>query len=365
MSAVLERIHNRPDSEHEQALVRIGLVSVYLLAYTVYGLFSGNWHKFGLAVLLVYLLVSPAALLWIYLRPDVSHFRRTFFATTDHLAIACVLISGPAYMQALYPLLLWVDVGNGARFGRRYHLLSTAMSTVTWLIVLNVNPYWRTPGTAAFGYGLLAGILFLPFYARLFRRRLEQTNTRLQETCNNVTRLVTRDPVTGLPNRIHLYQRLNGALAAAHRCQRRLAIFYIDLDNFKRINDESGHHVGDEALCTAAEVFRQRTRMSDVVARVGGDEFIIVLMDVTTDKLEPIGNSLVAALAMLPMPLSASIGVAVYPECGTTVDNLIHSADVAMYQAKRAGGNRCINAAPCPPQSETSAVKQASGNHDG
>jgi diguanylate cyclase (GGDEF)-like protein len=351
LNAVLNRFRNRPDSEHEQAVVRIGVLYLYAAAFATYGFVSGHWYTGSVVSATLHMLLAPAALVWIYFRPGISHPRRLFFTVMDRLVIACQLIQNDAFMQTAYPLLLWVDVGNGARFGRRYHIISTAISTGLWAIVLHSNPFWQSPTMAKFGYGLLAGIMFLPFYARLFHRRLEEANSRLSATCEQITQLATHDPLTGLANRSHLYRRLNEALSAAQRHQRRLAILYIDLDNFKDINDRTGHHAGDKALCAAADVFRQQTRRSDTIARVGGDEFIVVLSEVSTDRLVHVGEALCAALAAHPLALSASVGIAVFPECGTTIDELIHSADAAMYRAKQAGRNRCVTAEPGPASS--------------
>lgn len=343
---VLERFRNRPDTEHEQAVVRIALLYPYAAAFTVYGFLTGHWYIESVLGALLHLILAPVALVWIYLRPGISHSRRLLYTVLDRVVTGCQLIQNDPFLQTAYPVLLWVDVGNGARFGHRYHIISTTISAAVWLFVINTNPFWQGTGMTAFGYALLGGIVFLPFYVRLFHRRLEETNNRLSATCGQLTRLATHDPLTGLANRSHLYERLNEALSAARRHRRRLAILYIDLDNFKDINDRIGHHAGDRALCAAAEVFRKHTRKGDTVARVGGDEFIVVFAEIATGSLAHVGESLCAALAAHPLALTASIGIAVFPECGMTMDELIHSADAAMYRAKQAGRNRCVVADP-------------------
>jgi diguanylate cyclase (GGDEF)-like protein len=346
LNTVLERFRNRPDSEHEQAIVRIVVLYLYAAAFLTYGFLSGHWFTISVVIGVVHIVLAPIALLWIYFQPGVSHPRRLLYTVMDRLVTACQVIQNDPFMQTAYPVLLWVDIGNGARFGHRYHVASTALSATLWLIVLNTNPFWRDPRMIALGYALLGAIVLLPFYARLFYRRLEEANSRLSTTCDQVTRLATHDPLTGLANRAHLYQRLNEALSTAQRHRRRLAVLYIDLDNLKDINDLTGHHAGDKALCAAAEVFRKHARKSDAIARIGGDEFIIVLTEVSSDRLAHVGESLCTALAAHPMALSASIGIAIFPECGTTAQELIHAADAAMYRAKQAGRNCCVVAAP-------------------
>jgi diguanylate cyclase (GGDEF)-like protein/PAS domain S-box-containing protein len=156
-----------------------------------------------------------------------------------------------------------------------------------------------------------------------------------------------RDGLTGLPNRLSLEQRLNAVLETATLDDRRFALLYIDLDRFKTINDTLGHGVGDGVLREVAARLRETLNPRDVIARPGGDEFIILLPQVAN-----IAEAEAAALRIVrafktpigvqgrELFVSASVGAAVFPEHGRTAESLVGHADAAMYRAKRLGGNR-------------------------
>ncbi len=156
------------------------------------------------------------------------------------------------------------------------------------------------------------------------------------------------DALTALPNRVLLADRLQQAMAQAHRRGDQLAVAYLDLDGFKTINDNHGHIVGDQLLTVMATCMKQALREGDTLARLGGDEFVAVLIDL--DSIEasiPMLTRLVAAAAQpvavgdLTLQVSASLGVTFYPqEENVDADQLLRQADQAMYQAKLAGKNR-------------------------
>lgn len=160
--------------------------------------------------------------------------------------------------------------------------------------------------------------------------------------------LAQHDFLTSLPNRVLLLDRLDQALLKARRENSLVAVLFLDLDGFKRVNDTYGHAVGDEVLKQAAERMQAQLRASDTVARLGGDEFIILLCDqADATSHVPIAEKLLSALAATYAvgtlrldQLSASIGVALYPLCADDPGTLLEVADRAMYAAKDAGKNR-------------------------
>ena len=158
--------------------------------------------------------------------------------------------------------------------------------------------------------------------------------------------LALHDPLTGLPNRALLLDRLEHALESTTRFNARVAALYLDLDGFKRVNDNAGHLVGDEILVMVANRLRDHVRPGDTVARLGGDEFVVVCADLTnTADVHAVADRLLAAIAEPYLHggemyyLTTSIGVALATG-GTTAKNLLHDADDAMYVAKAAGKNR-------------------------
>ena len=161
------------------------------------------------------------------------------------------------------------------------------------------------------------------------------------------TRLAETDPLTRLPNRVLLRDRFAQAVATARRRTHRLALLFLDLDHFKQINDQMGHSAGDEVLQKVAQRLGRSVREADTVSRHGGDEFLILLTDVSqAADAAAIAGKLLAALnapmrvANEDVHLTASIGISIYPDDGEDAAALISRADAAMYRAKqhRAGG---------------------------
>jgi diguanylate cyclase (GGDEF)-like protein len=192
---------------------------------------------------------------------------------------------------------------------------------------------WLGAGLLAFG---AAGAWALA--AAGARREIDQR--RLRE-------LALHDALTGLPNRTLFRDRLEQSLGEAQRYGRRCALLFLDLDGFKRVNDTLGHDAGDLLLKLTAERLRRAVRASDTVARIGGDEFTVLLPEIASrEGAALVAEKLVAALA-LPFSLggrsagvSASVGVCLYPEDAADADGCLSAADGAMYCAKQAGKNR-------------------------
>lgn len=156
-----------------------------------------------------------------------------------------------------------------------------------------------------------------------------------------IHQLANYDILTGLPNRNLLHDRLQQAIVQAARSQGSVGILFLDLDRFKGINDSLGHRAGDELLRTVAERLRVCVRESDTLARIGGDEFVIILSMVADE--DGISSAATKVLGIISEPfviegqelyLTASIGIAVYPNDGIDVQTLLKHADLAMYQAK-------------------------------
>lgn len=168
----------------------------------------------------------------------------------------------------------------------------------------------------------------------------------LHDSRTQLNHLARHDPLTGLPNRLLFFDRLEHAVAAARRTGRELAVFFIDLDRFKEINDTLGHAAGDEVLKAVSHRLRGLVREADTVARLGGDEFII-LFDTLDDlqSLKALAEKIIQGLC-LPMDVAghqlevcASVGASIFPRDASNASELVHKADVAMYLAKTHGEN--------------------------
>jgi diguanylate cyclase (GGDEF)-like protein len=164
---------------------------------------------------------------------------------------------------------------------------------------------------------------------------------------DNLLHDARHDKLTGLPNRAVAEDRLEQALARAERRRKLFAIFCIDLDGFKGINDELGHEVGDDVLRMLSARLRGRIRLSDTVARIGGDEFLAIIEDCSGDSAaQAVAESLITALQEpvwlegRELKISGSIGIAMYPADGENASQLKRNADQAMYRAKSQGGSQ-------------------------
>ncbi|HET9030570.1 MAG TPA: GGDEF domain-containing protein [Candidatus Aquilonibacter sp.] len=169
--------------------------------------------------------------------------------------------------------------------------------------------------------------------------------TDLKEREAELEELALHDPLTHLPNRAALEERLRASIARCERNDRKCAVIFIDLDGFKAINDSYGHVFGDRVLVGIANRLARNVRASDIVARLGGDEFVVVIDDLFTaeaglDAARKILRSLDDALVIgnETIRVSASVGVAVYPGAGSTAAALLAAADAEMYAVKRNGG---------------------------
>lgn len=170
-------------------------------------------------------------------------------------------------------------------------------------------------------------------------RELERANSVLEHIAHY-------DALTHLPNRVLLADRLRQAMAHTQRREQIMAVAFLDLDGFKAVNDQYGHAVGDKLLINLAQQMKSSLREGDTLARIGGDEFVVVLTDLhhTSDCEQLLKRLLLAAatpvqLDDLLLEVSASIGVTLYPQDGSDADQLLRHADQAMYIAKQAGKN--------------------------
>lgn len=207
-----------------------------------------------------------------------------------------------------------------------------------------------------FNKGTLFSQLFTPDLYQIWMRVLVictiimfgvYTKSVLFERKNAIEQLAqiaVHDNLTGLPNRVLLYNGLEQAMTQAKCRNNHIAVMVLDLDSFKRINDTFGHHIGDDILKGVGERLRGVLRKSDTAARMGGDEFIIVLAGI--QDMRSIDGFAERVRHALSKPfeveghsifVTASIGIALYPENGENAESLVRHADIAMYDAKDAG----------------------------
>lgn len=214
--------------------------------------------------------------------------------------------------------------------------------------IVAVSPAWAS-------YGFLLGVaLNLTQYFALLAALLQGVHRRLLQAESSALELAFRDPLTGLNNRRYMDTLFESALQLATRPHHRVAVLCLDLDDFKSINDTAGHQAGDEVLKTVAARLQQATRSTDICARMGGDEFVVICTQLEQEaQAAAIAQKLLEVLAE-PIHAGAhgltpgvSIGISFYPKHARSLAELLKCADQAMYQAKTTGkrGYRLYQAA--------------------
>ena len=275
-----------------------------------------------------------------------------------------ILIANGVLMVAVYCfnqgrafaliMCLVVLLFGAFRFDTREFVRITLMILAGYALVINLLMYFKPETVNVYvEWFQWAGMAaFLPFFGVVggriseLRARLHRSNDELSEALASVRQIATHDHLTGLTNRVLFNEELQHALARVERHRRPAALFVLDLDRFKVINDTLGHQFGDRVLQETAKRLLGCVRESDILARLGGDEFVILLEEFGEgSNLTEIARKLLASVAELDsidgreIGLSVSIGICAAPADGRDAKTLFANADIAMYRAKEMGRN--------------------------
>jgi diguanylate cyclase (GGDEF)-like protein len=282
--------------------------------------------------------------------------------------------------RGLALMMCLVVLSFGAfRFNTREYFTAAGLMLAAYALVINLL-MWTKPGVInvpfeAFQWITLAFVLpcFAVVGGRIseLRQRLRRINDELSGALGTIQKMATHDTLTALPNRALFNETLVHAIGQAERHGRSLAIFFLDMDRFKNINDTLGHGVGDRVLQEAARRLTASMRSSDLVARLGGDEFVLLveefhdasdLTDIAAKVLDGFGPTFIVDGQELA--LSVSIGICTYPADGADAPTLLSNADIAMYRAKEQGRNRhCFYAAELNQLSQERLSLEAALHH--
>ena len=197
------------------------------------------------------------------------------------------------------------------------------------------------------GIFVLLELLVISYIIRLeieHSINLNHTQNEVYKLNNQLEYTSLHDSLTGLPNRLHLNNKINGILQDATQKEEKVAVIFLDLDHFKNINDTLGHNVGDALLQTVANILKKHVQQNSLISRIGGDEFIITIYGFKDEEiLLPLINDIVKdfrkeyIIKGYSLRLSASIGISIFPDYSQNINELMKYADIAMYQAKADG----------------------------
>jgi len=320
----------------------VGATVITVAGFASWPAYSVIWSTWWLGDAVGAIIIAPLILLWVE-NPRIDWTRKQIaelvILAAGLFAVSWAVFGGRLHFfvrnypfeYLCFPFLIWAAF----RFGRR--------KAATAIAALAVVATWGT----FHGYGPFVGssqntslLLLQSFMAitSLTALVLAAESTEHRRAEEHVRHLADSDPLTGLATYRRLVDALDSEIKRYNRARVPFAILLLDMDHLKKINDTHGHLVGSRALCRLADILRLHCREIDVAARYGGDEFVLVLPEASTQAALNVAQRISLQLQNdgLEPPLSASTGVAAYPADGTTLEELLSAADRALYANKHA-----------------------------
>ena len=340
--------------------------SMALIALVVYALFAllqhgevmlglidpveSNWLTlFNLCGALgFYALVRSGLSVTLAAEPSLTMPQMVFAIVSTSWSYA---ITGPARGAVISIMILVIMFGMfilQPRHARSLALLAVVLLAAVMLWRSHESPERYPPRVEGvhflFTAIVLGGTSSLAIRLGKLRARLAAQKNELADALALNRELATRDALTGLLNRRAILSQLAGMVSGARRHGHPLSIGILDLDAFKAINDEHGHHVGDDVLVTAVRAMRAHLRAEDQLGRLGGEEFLMLLPDTESAAARSVAEKLrtEVAVAPAPVPVTVSVGVATWAQ--ETPEELLRRADAALYRAKEGGRDRVMAA---------------------
>lgn len=261
----------------------------------------------------------------------------------DQATIASAMLIGGEFMAPVWWAPISVSIGCGLVGGIYYAKLASLLGAALMAIACMLSPYWQ--GVPLQSIGVTLAILVIPWQAALVSEQIARGRKELQRRTLALETASKTDPLTGMLNRAGFDEALARALRETGTIS---AVMLLDLDGFKAVNDVAGHHAGDELLRQVAQRVRQSLRDSDKLARIGGDEFGILVCGLhAAEDAEWLACKVLQAIVALRIPghgdlrISGSIGLCIHPDdCLNAPELILERADRLMYDAKRAGKNQ-------------------------
>ncbi len=283
-------------------------------------------------------------------RPGNYPWRRVWAIVFDQTAcfVAMYLTGELGAVVAL--VNLWISLGNGIRFGVNWMALSAGLAAVGWMILGTASDYWSRYPIWIVSLVLLNTVI--PAYVASLIRGFHDGRAKLAQYADHMEKMALKDALTGLPNRSALFEAFERAVSHAQRTESAIAVLYFDLDGFKQVNDALGHAPGDMLLKETACRVNAVLRSEDILARFGGDEFVVLLRVHDEGKqarrvAERIRQS-IASIEHIdgnPVDVTASVGIVVVDGPSALrmgAERIVHEADLNMYAAKKDGKNQIV-----------------------
>ena len=304
------------------------------------GIGIASMHYTGMAAMLTSPPIQYDALLF------ATSIAIAILASLAALAIAFTLRTDSVWM--IYAKYAAAVVMGIAITGMHYTGMAAAQFAPDTICLTGavVDNSWMAGTIAVVTFIVLSTTRVLSVFDARMATRTARMAASLQKVNAELKHMVLHDPLTNLPNRLLLEDRIGQAIEACRRAASRCAVLFVDLDRFKSVNDSLGHFYGDELLRSVADRLRSAMRSEDTVSRLGGDEFVVLLRDLAHAEHADLVAQKVLDVVGAPVQIhgrelcvTPSVGVALFPDHGASAQALISAADAAMYHVKKAGRN--------------------------
>ncbi len=333
---------------HIRVFVALPILIVWYLFWYVQA--RSTEANTGLACLGVFYAFALAHWAHVKRYPGIHPRRRALAIVMDQLGCFIGMLLTRKLGAIIVFLNLWISLGNGIRFGVKWMALSATLAA-TGLIVLGVvSDYWSPRPIWIISLVLLNTAI--PAYVASLIRGFHDGRARLAQYADHMEKMALKDALTGLPNRSALFDEFEKAGSYARRMGSALAVLYFDLDGFKQVNDTLGHAQGDMLLRETANRAHAVLRGEDVLARFGGDEFVVLLrVHDSGERARRVAERIRQSIASIgyidgnPVDVTASVGIVVVSGADAArigAEQIVHAADLNMYAAKKDGKNQIV-----------------------
>lgn len=324
------------DSEFEQSILRL-MIGCIIALYLLMTIPIQTWWTIPF---LAFALMSLSLIILVYFKPGNYWWRRIAGQFIDFGTISYALYYGGETTLPAIGVYLWVILGNGFRFGFPYLLSAIMLSTFCISYIAHTQPFWIQNKPWAQGLGI--SFIIVPIYFAVLLNRLNKAKQTLEIISQH-------DDLTGLLNRRAFDARIASEFSRLKRYPAPFTLALLDLDNFKSINDNHGHLIGDKVLQAVSQTLKQTCRDIDILSRYGGDELALLLPGYYKNEDASLGDRLrqaveksVITTGEFTIQVTISMGLAYWTDQYENVEDWINDADKSRYRATQQGRNKAL-----------------------